>query len=168
MDLTCGKWTAAFLLSAILFEKYDAVPKYGEGYSNPITCSKKSTSKHIKVPIRRRQYLRSLQFHPMVAFPRSTLIIQLKGISERSYLAMMSIPVTEPRLSNGHIIENEEDEPTMEKKTNYKGLFWAGFTFMAAGIALSITLGPVGIGLVGVGIAMMAVGLSKRDQWDQK
>jgi hypothetical protein len=56
----------------------------------------------------------------------------------------------------------------MERKINYKGLFWAGFTFLASGVALSISLGPVGIGLIGVGIAMMAVGLSQRDTWDRE
>ena len=55
----------------------------------------------------------------------------------------------------------------MDRNINYKGLFWAGFTFLGAGIALSIAVGPVGIALLGTGIAMMAIGLSQRDQWDK-
>jgi hypothetical protein len=54
----------------------------------------------------------------------------------------------------------------MEKKINYRGLFAAGFTFFSAGIALWISLGPPGIGLFGLGLVMMAVGLSHRDEWD--
>ena len=55
----------------------------------------------------------------------------------------------------------------MDKNINYKGIFWAGCAFMVSGIALSVTLGPVGVGILGVGIAMMAIGLSQRDTWDK-
>ncbi|GAH65710.1 unnamed protein product, partial [marine sediment metagenome] len=43
----------------------------------------------------------------------------------------------------------------MSKSTNYKAIFFSGLTFVGAGVALWITLGPVGFALIGVGIAMM-------------
>ena len=56
----------------------------------------------------------------------------------------------------------------MEKNTNYRDLFAAGTTFLASGVVLMITVGPAGIGLMGVGLVMMAVGLSNRDQWNRE
>jgi hypothetical protein len=56
----------------------------------------------------------------------------------------------------------------MEKNINYKGLFAAGGTFLAAGVALMISLGPVGVGLIGIGLVMMAVGLVNRQKWDRE
>jgi hypothetical protein len=53
----------------------------------------------------------------------------------------------------------------MSKSTNYKAIFFSGLALVGAGSALSITLGPVGIALIGGGIAMMAIGLSKRSEW---
>ena len=53
----------------------------------------------------------------------------------------------------------------MKKELNYKGIFVAGSTFLASGVVLTITLGPVGIGVLGVGIALMAIGLAHRDEW---
>ena len=55
----------------------------------------------------------------------------------------------------------------MNKSTNYKAIFFSGLTFVGAGVALSITLGPVGIALIGGGIAMMAIGLSKKSEWSK-
>lgn len=55
----------------------------------------------------------------------------------------------------------------MDRKINYKGIFWAGFTFTASGIVLSIVSSPVGISILGIGIVLMAVGLSHRDKWDK-
>ena len=54
----------------------------------------------------------------------------------------------------------------MEKNINYRGLFAAGTTFLASGVVLMITVGPAGIGLMGIGFIMMAVGLSNRDKWN--
>lgn len=53
----------------------------------------------------------------------------------------------------------------MEKKMNYKGIFVAGCCFLASGVALSIALGPVGIGILGVGLSLMAIGLANREKW---
>jgi hypothetical protein len=55
----------------------------------------------------------------------------------------------------------------MKKKVNYRGLFFAGITFMGAGVALAMSIGAVGYGLLGVGIAMMAVGIARRSEWDR-
>ena len=44
----------------------------------------------------------------------------------------------------------------------------AGCTFMASGVVLSMILGPVGIGILGAGLGLMAVGLAKRDDWNKK
>ena len=59
-----------------------------------------------------------------------------------------------------------EDQADMDKVYNYKGIFVAGIAFMGSGVALSVILGPVGFGLLGVGIGLMAVGLAKRDEWE--
>ena len=53
----------------------------------------------------------------------------------------------------------------MKKKTNYRGLFFSGLAFLGSGVALMITLGPVGFALIAVGIALMAVGLKNREDW---
>ena len=53
----------------------------------------------------------------------------------------------------------------MNKETNYKAIFVSGCAFMASGVVLSITLGPVGISVLGVGIGLMAIGLANRDTW---
>ena len=53
----------------------------------------------------------------------------------------------------------------MEKDTNYKAIFVVGFIFFSAGIAISIATGPAGIGLLGIGIAFIAIGLANRHQW---
>jgi len=55
----------------------------------------------------------------------------------------------------------------MEKKINYRGLFIAGITFLCSGVVLMITLGPIGISLLAVGMLMMAIGLSHREEWEQ-
>jgi hypothetical protein len=67
----------------------------------------------------------------------------------------------------GRFAANKEKITGMDKNINYKGIFWAGCAFIASGVALSLTLGPVGVGILGVGIAMMAIGLSQRDTWDK-
>jgi len=54
----------------------------------------------------------------------------------------------------------------MEKKINYKGLFIAGCSFLASGAALTIILGPVGIGVLGVGLCLMSIGLANREKWN--
>ena len=55
----------------------------------------------------------------------------------------------------------------MERKINYKGIFWAGFALMASGVVMTMTLGPAGIAILGSGIGLMAVGLAHRDEWDK-
>jgi len=55
----------------------------------------------------------------------------------------------------------------MNKKVNYRALFFVGMTFVGAGVALSMSIGAVGYGLLGVGIAMMAIGIARRGEWDQ-
>jgi hypothetical protein len=54
----------------------------------------------------------------------------------------------------------------MEKKVNYRVIFFAGITFLGAGVALSISIGGVGYGILCVGVAMMVVGVSRRSDWD--
>ena len=56
----------------------------------------------------------------------------------------------------------------MEENINYRGLFAAGITFLASGVVLMMTVGPAGIGLMGIGFVMMAVGLSNRDKWNRE
>ena len=53
----------------------------------------------------------------------------------------------------------------MEKKINYRGLFFAGMIFLASGVPLIIALGPVGIAVLGAGSGLMAIGLGKRGEW---
>jgi hypothetical protein len=65
------------------------------------------------------------------------------------------------------LAQKEAYNTDMERKINYKGIFWAGFVFLAAGVPLSIVLGPVGIAILGTGIGLMAIGLSQRDKWNQ-
>lgn len=55
----------------------------------------------------------------------------------------------------------------MEGKMNYKGIFVAGCSMLASGVVLSITLGPIGIAILGAGLGMMAIGLAKRDSWNE-
>ena len=55
----------------------------------------------------------------------------------------------------------------MDKNINYKGIFWAGFTIMVSGVVMTMTLGPVGIAILGSGNGLMAVGLAHRDEWDK-
>jgi len=55
----------------------------------------------------------------------------------------------------------------MKKKTNYRALFFSGLVFTSSGVALMITLSPVGIALISVGIVMIAIGLSHREEWEQ-
>ena len=56
----------------------------------------------------------------------------------------------------------------MNGKMNYKGIFVAGCTLVASGVVLSIILGPVGIGILGSGLGLMAVGLANREKWNQE
>ncbi len=56
----------------------------------------------------------------------------------------------------------------METNINYRGLFAAGCTFLASGVVLMTTIGPVGIALMGVGLVMMAVGLANREKWNRE
>ena len=55
-------------------------------------------------------------------------------------------------------------------KPNYQMLFVMGITFTGAGVAIGAGTGmpALMIGLVGMGVALMAVGLAKRDQWPDK
>ena len=55
-------------------------------------------------------------------------------------------------------------------KPNYQMLFIMGITFTGAGVAIGAGTGmpALMIGLVGMGVALMAVGLAKRDQWPDK
>ena len=53
----------------------------------------------------------------------------------------------------------------MGQEINYKAIFVVGFVFVSAGIAISIAAGPAGIGLLGIGIAFIAIGLGNRDKW---
>ena len=56
----------------------------------------------------------------------------------------------------------------MKRNINYKGLFWAGISFIGSGATLSLTLGNVGVGSSGVGFGLMAIGLSNRAEWKRK
>jgi uncharacterized membrane protein HdeD (DUF308 family) len=56
----------------------------------------------------------------------------------------------------------------MKKEINYRALFFSGLAFISSGVALMITLGPVGFALIAVGIVMIAGGLSHREEWEQK
>ena len=55
-------------------------------------------------------------------------------------------------------------------KPKYQMLFIMGITFTGAGVAIGAGTGmpALMIGLVGMGVALMAVGLAKRDQWPDK
>lgn len=55
----------------------------------------------------------------------------------------------------------------MKRKTNYRAMFFSGIAFMGAGVALSVSIGAVGISLIGLGVIFMAVGLSHKDEWEQ-
>ena len=51
-------------------------------------------------------------------------------------------------------------------KVNYLAIFAMGVTFVGTGVVFLTTVNPVvGIGLMVVGIANMAVGAAHRDQW---
>ena len=56
----------------------------------------------------------------------------------------------------------------MQKQINYKGIFVAGCALMAAGVVFLITIPFIGVSILGAGIALMAIGLAKRDDWDKK
>jgi len=56
----------------------------------------------------------------------------------------------------------------VNRKMNYKGIFVAGCAMMSSGVVLSIVLGPVGIGILGAGLGLMAVGLANRDAWNDE
>ena len=56
----------------------------------------------------------------------------------------------------------------MKKQINYKGIFLAGCTLMAAGVIFVITFPFIGICILGAGMALMSIGLAKRDEWDQE
>ena len=55
-------------------------------------------------------------------------------------------------------------------KPNYQALFFMGITFVGAGVAIGAGTGmpPLMIGLAGMGLALMIIGLAKRDQWPNK
>ena len=55
-------------------------------------------------------------------------------------------------------------------KPNYQMLFVMGITFTGAGVAIGAGTGmpALMIGLAGMGVALMAIGLAKRDQWPDK
>ena len=56
----------------------------------------------------------------------------------------------------------------MQKQINYKGIFLSGCAFLAAGVIFLITVPFIGISIVGAGMALMAIGLAKRGEWDQE
>lgn len=56
----------------------------------------------------------------------------------------------------------------MQKQINYKGIFVAGCALMAAGVALTKPIPCLGISVLGAGIGLMAIGLARRDEWDQE
>jgi mannose/fructose/N-acetylgalactosamine-specific phosphotransferase system component IIC len=39
---------------------------------------------------------------------------------------------------------------------------------MAAGVVFLMTIPFIGVSIVGAGIALMAIGLAKRDEWNQQ
>ena len=53
----------------------------------------------------------------------------------------------------------------MEQKTNYKAFIPVGITFIGSGIAFTAAVNPaIGIGLLGVGIALIAIGAKKAQE----
>jgi hypothetical protein len=56
----------------------------------------------------------------------------------------------------------------MQKKINYKGIFLAGCALLAAGVIFLITVPFIGISILGTGMALMTIGLARRDEWDQE
>jgi len=56
----------------------------------------------------------------------------------------------------------------MQKQINYKGIFVAGCAFMAAGIVYMIFIPILGISILGTGIGLMAIGLARKEDWDQE
>ena len=54
---------------------------------------------------------------------------------------------------------------TMEQKPNYKAFIPAGITFIGSGVVFMAAVNPaVGIGLLGVGIALIAIGAKKAQE----
>ena len=56
----------------------------------------------------------------------------------------------------------------MKNQINHKGIFLAGCTLMAAGIIFLITFPFISINILGAGMALTAIGLAKRGEWDQE
>ena len=51
------------------------------------------------------------------------------------------------------------------KKPNYKAFIPVGITFMGAGVVFLAAVNPaIGLGLIGVGIAFMAIGIKNKDK----
>jgi hypothetical protein len=49
-----------------------------------------------------------------------------------------------------------------KQEPNYKAFIPVGITFIGAGVVLMIAVGvPIGLGLVSVGIAFLAIGINK-------
>lgn len=50
----------------------------------------------------------------------------------------------------------------MEQKPNYKAFIPVGITFIGSGVAFTAAVNPaIGLGLIGVGIAFIAIGAKK-------
>ena len=67
-------------------------------------------------------------------------------------------PLSEP--------EVETPSESEEQKTNYRGLFVIGITFLGAGTALAASVNPGFYGLTAMGLIFMVIGLANRDKWE--
>ena len=60
---------------------------------------------------------------------------------------------------------DEKPSDTKNDTTNYQALFVVGITFMGAGTALMVAVGPSMLGLTAVGLIFMIIGLANREKW---
>ena len=52
-----------------------------------------------------------------------------------------------------------------EGQPNYLAIFIIGLALEGVGVAMLVTVTPVGIALIGSGICLVAIGLAHRDKW---